>query len=267
MKTILIASFTTAIVIFAIIASFERESTPIVESSKESGNIVTQQLQNEAIPATTIDASTTLLTINNNFEDVVMPPQTDDDEKVTNTVRSTVERLNLDLIRRTDNVRLYASIDTGDRVQKFGDSVPVFKTVRVENPNSWPEETSTSYVILLNDAGNVVAFVMSYGSEDALYSFTHYYDEAGSTIAFQRMLRFISAANADSEGGQCEAWMNETRTQYFLDRRVIAKEYMLTGENDKRYSPGPCSFGYPIDHPILATWLESKNAAGINDDL
>ncbi len=179
------------------------------------------------------------------------------DTRLTSALRATVAKLNQQLSNDSTKVRLFAQLADKQKSDEQGHLVPSNKIVKVLDAKSWPEDTVTSYIALVRNDGTVAVFQEIPVSEsgDWFNTYTHYYDEKGKTIAFQRYSSFFN--------GCPDSPSNETSTYYYAEHRLIAKDYSLLGENNKKIEPDQCDFMYRHDYSIWGTWMETKNASGI----
>ena len=169
--------------------------------------------------------------------------------------RGEVARLRRELLAREAQLRrgrarlLFAEV--GDPGSKEPGRI-----VRVANPQSWPDDTVTSYSLVLDDRRRVrlldespVSF-----SGDWTLELTHVFDERGRTVAFERLSSFFNAG--------CSAAAAE-RSLAFYDGRGhrIAREWRLEDGDGKPLSPKGCAFPYRHEYRIHPDVRSALSAA------
>lgn len=190
-------------------------------------------------------------------EERVLIPRSKEDERLTEALRKMVERQDEQLKQRESHLALYAEVADRAETEKQGQLSPPYTTIKVIDPDSWPEETTTSYIALLRDDGIVSAFqeVPTSESGDWNNSYTHYFDEHGDTVAFRRMSNFFN--------GGCAEVVAETSTYYYRAHELIAKHYDIVDGQGKKLDPGKCEFPYHHDYVIHPTLMALREAAGL----
>lgn len=115
--------------------------------------------------------------------------------------------------------------------------------LRIKN-DKWPDEQKIEYTynVIKNDRGNVV-MIMAYptsqsGDWDIAYS--HYFNQEGKLIAFERFTGFFNSGCA-GDGGVAR----ETVCNYYNGNfKVIGKTYSLTDGDGKKLVKSKCDFLY-----------------------
>lgn len=154
-------------------------------------------------------------------------------------------------------LRLFAQLADKEKSEKAGYQVPSNKVVKVLNSNSWPENTVTSYVVLMRENGTIAAFQQAPigASGDWFNTYTHYYDGEGNTLAFKRYSSFFNGCPSSPS--------NETSTYYYQEHKLIAKDYSLKGENDKTLDQENANSCIGMATQFIKTWAGSKKASAI----
>ena len=144
------------------------------------------------------------------------------------------------------------------RLGKEGEGECVERTdsmVAVTDPDHWPDNTETSFVLLTKD-GRVIASYESpvSCSGDWNNTYTHVFDTAGNTVSFRRFSGFFNG---------CPFTAHEASTYYFepVTGRLLEKKYQLTDAKGKSYSPSRCQeFLYRHEYLIFANWRSAATA-------
>lgn len=193
----------------------------------------------------------------NSGEEQSIKPVSVQDAKLTTNLRAMVSRLHEQLSKDSARLRLFAQLADNEKSEKAGYQVPSGTIVKVLNSKSWPENTVTSYIVLMRENGTIAAFQQVPVSEsgDWFNTYTHYYDEKGNTIAFQRHSSFFN--------GCPDSPSNETSTYYYQEHRLVSKDYSLKGNNNRTLDTVKCDFMYRHNYTIQQTWAESRRASGI----
>jgi hypothetical protein len=107
--------------------------------------------------------------------------------------------------------------------------------VRVPAPLTWPADTRTSFTIVVDEAGRIRMLresPVSYSGDWSL-DLTHYFDEAGRTLAFRRSFGFF--------GSGCADIARETSTIFLgSGARILARDFRFEDGDQKPLSPGRC---------------------------
>lgn len=200
-------------------------------------------------------------------EEKVVKPSAQDAATVQH-LKSTIAKLNQQLSRESSNMRLFAQLADKAKTEKEGHLIPSSKVVRVANAKSWPELTVTSFIVLLRDDGSVAAFheVPVSESGDWDNGYTHYFDQAGNTIALVRTSSFFNACPDATDTPDSDTSFLETSTYYYRDNKLVAKDYSFVvrdGEKEKAISPAKCEFSYRHPYTIHPNWPAAMKAAGL----
>lgn len=190
-------------------------------------------------------------------EEKIIKPRTAQVVAAVEKIRATVTDANRQLAKPSPQLRFFAQMADHAKSEKEGYLVPSNRVVRVASSDSWPDETVTSYILLIREDNSVAAFMESPVSESGDWgnSYTHYFDAQGNTVAFERSSSFFIGCPSESA--------TETSTYYYQNSKLIAKDYTLKDNKEKAISPSKCEFMYRHDYVIRHNWLESKRAAGI----
>jgi hypothetical protein len=183
------------------------------------------------------------------------------DEKSQKTVSLTKLKIKLydsDLAKESPSLKLLAQVADPIKSKKEGYLVPSDKIVSVPDPNSWPDDTVNSYLVLFDEFGSVVAFEETPSSESGDWSntYTYYFDKKGTTIAFKRYSGFFMGCPASVS--------KETSVYYYAEKhQLIQKEYTLVNEEGAPINPKKCDFMYRHEYKIYNNWNELANDIGI----
>ncbi len=179
-------------------------------------------------------------------------------QKRVATTKLKIKLINSELSNSSFNLKLFSRLSDPIQSEKEGYLVPSTKVVPVSDPNSWPDNTVDSYLVLLNRTGSVIAFEVSPISESGDWSntYTHYFDEKGNTIAFKRYSGFFMG---------CPAGVSKETSIYYYDQKhqLIQKEYTLVDGDGKTINPKECEFMYRHDYKIYKSWNDLANDIGI----
>ncbi len=183
------------------------------------------------------------------------------DEKSQKAVSLTKLRIKLydsDLGKESPKLKLLARVADPIKSKKEGFLVPSDKIVSVPDPNSWPDDTVNSYLVLFDEFGSVVAFEDTPSSESGDWSntYTYYFDKKGTTIAFKRYSGFFMG---------CPAGVSKETSVYYYDEKfqLIQKEYTLVNEEGTPINPKKCDFMYRYEYKIYNNWNELANDIGL----
>ena len=197
-----------------------------------------------------------------NLEEQTIKPATKSHILLTKSLKVLVEKVNANLAKETSLMRLFAQVADKKESAKKGYLIPIDTVVYVKDINSWPDLTVTSYIVLLRKDGSVSAVqeVPTSESGDWSNSYTHYYDESGKTIAFERYSGFFNG---------CPHSPAKERSHYYLDKKeIIAKDYSLVGNNNKVLKASDCEgFPYRHEYTIYHTLKETLNKYNIKLNL
>ena len=128
--------------------------------------------------------------------------------------------------------------------------------VRVDGPDKWPDETLTSYLVVVDEQHRVRLLMQSPASASGDWSLelTHVFDEAGRTVAFRRSSRFFNS--------ECVEVAAERSTELFDPTgRRLARDYRLEDGDEKPLSPKGCVFNYRHPYRIFADLKSALEAA------
>lgn len=134
--------------------------------------------------------------------------------------------------------------------------------VRVPRLGAWPEDTATSYVVVLDDNRRVRLFQESpvSFSGDWTLDLTHVFDEDGRTVAFERSSRFFESG--------CSEVARERSTEIFDEAgRCMARDYRLEDGNEKPLDSKRCAFPYRDEYRIYSDAGSALQAARLVDVL
>ncbi len=132
--------------------------------------------------------------------------------------------------------------------------------VRVARVGTWPDDTVTSYIIVLDEKHRVRLFQESpvSFSGDWSLNLTYMFDEKGRTVAFQRFSGFFNSG--------CSEVARERSTEFFgVDGRRIARDYRLEDGNKKPLAPEGCEFPYRHEHRIYSDAKGALETARLAD--
>ena len=183
------------------------------------------------------------------------------DEKYQRTVSLTKLRIKLydsELVEESSKLKLFAKVADSEKSKEAGYLVPPDKIVFVPDRNSWPDYTVTSYLVLYDESGRIVAFEETPTSESGDWSntYTHYFDQKGTTIAFKRYSGFFMG---------CPASVSKETSVYYYGKKhqLIQKEYTLVNEESVPINPKKCEFMYRHEYKIYDSWDELAKKIGI----
>jgi hypothetical protein len=134
------------------------------------------------------------------------------------------------LNRRKDRILVLVKLSSKDAL------IPLKDTVL-------PDDTETSFNILKDSVGHIVAILESPYSEsgDWYIAYVHYFDNDGKTFAFSKQTNFFNS-------GCTEGVAYETSIEYYdNDFKQVSKEYKLVDEKDSAINKSKCDF--PYDEP------------------
>ncbi len=120
------------------------------------------------------------------------------------------------------------------------------RIVRVANPQSWPDDTVTSYSLVVDERRHVRLLQQSPVSFSGDWSLelTHVFDERGRTVAFERRSGFLNSG--------CSEVANERSVAFFDGRgHRLAREWRLENGDGRPLSPRGCAFPYRHEYRIL----------------
>ncbi len=151
---------------------------------------------------------------------------------------------------RGEAARWAKMIEQGPRLLLFAetgepDSEGPGQIVRVARVGAWPDDTVTSYLIVLDGEHRVRLFQESPVSFSGDWSLdlTHVFDEAGRTVAFARVSGFFNSECSD---------VARERSMEFFDTggRRMARDYRLEDGKGNPLAPKGCWFPYRHEYRI-----------------
>lgn len=133
------------------------------------------------------------------------------------------------------------------------DKIVVLAKVAGSNPvlikdEDFPDKVETTFNIFKDSLGHIVTVSELPFSESGDWSimYTHYFDKAGKTFAFEKQTNFF---NSICTGGIAY----ETQTEFYNSAfQLIAKTYTLLDEENKTLSKDSCQFPYTYEYSISA---------------
>jgi len=172
-------------------------------------------------------------------------------QKVVSFTKLRIKQYDSDLRKDSPRLKLFARIADPIKSKKEGYLVPSNKIVSVPDPNSWPDDTVNSYLVLFDESSSVVAFEDTPSSESGDWSntYTYYFDKKGTTIAFKRYSGFFMG---------CPASVSKETSVYYYDEKhqLIHKEYTLVNEEGAPINQKECDFMYRHEYKIYYNWDE-----------
>lgn len=123
--------------------------------------------------------------------------------------------------------------------------------------DSVPEEAIITYYILKDSLGKVITISELPTSEsgDWFIVYTHYFDKAGKTFAFERQTNFFNSNCTDGVA-------YETKTKFYnSDFKVIDETYKLVDEKNRKLNKDSCSEFYDYKYNVSANvdnYLKTK---------
>ncbi|MCL2776577.1 MAG: hypothetical protein FWD73_01135 [Polyangiaceae bacterium] len=163
-----------------------------------------------------------------------------------------------DVARLKENMKQWFAVKPGPQMLLFARTVPGFEhtgddgdpkigsIVRVANPDAWPDDTSESYVVILDEKKRVrfVEISPTSLSGDWNVSWTTVFDEQGRTVAYAD---HYGGFNAMCEGMQDPPGLVLANSMDFFDAkgRRLAREYRLEDKDGKRLKLDGCGFASP----------------------
>jgi hypothetical protein len=191
-------------------------------------------------------------------EESVFEAGSEKSQKAVSLTKLRIKLYDSDLGKESARLKLLARVADPIKSKKEGYLVPSAKIVNVPDPNSWPDDTVNSYLVLLDESASVVAFEDTPSSESGDWSntYTHYFDTKGTTIAFKRYSGFFMG---------CPASVSKETSVYYYDEKhqLIQKEYTLVNEEGAPVNPKECDFMYRHKYKIYSNWNELANEIGI----
>ncbi|MHA1941639.1 MAG: hypothetical protein ACW97P_07930 [Candidatus Hodarchaeales archaeon] len=191
-------------------------------------------------------------------EESVFEARDEKSQKAVSLTKLKIKLYDSDLGKESPNLKLLAQVADPINSKKKGTLVPSYKIVFVPDPNSWPDDTVNSYLVLFDESGSVVAFEETPSSESGDWSntYTYYFDKKGTTIAFKRYSGFFMG---------CPASVSKETSVYYYDEKhqLIQKEYTLINEEGAPINPKKCDFMYRHEYKIYNNWNELANDIGI----
>ncbi len=191
--------------------------------------------------------------------------------QVKSTVTATNRVLGGDGKTSSPRIVLFARLADPAKTKKAGYLVGGDKVVKVRDAKSWPELTITSYIVVLRPNGAVAALQEVPVSESGDWNngYTHYFDETGQTIAFERNSSFFNACDELTPPLDENSVTTETSTYYYRNGKLIAKDYSFEGVINKKTRPinsAKCTFHYRHPYKIYPQWEQVRKAVGITLD-
>lgn len=177
-------------------------------------------------------------------------------QKKVASIKLKIKAYDSDLNKISNRIKLFARVSDPIQSNKKGYLIPSDKIVSVSDPNSWPEDTVNSYIILLDESGFIATFedVPSSESGDWSNSYTHYFDSKGNTLAFKRYSGFFMGCPADVS--------KETSIYYYGENyELVQKEYSLVDNDGVSINPKECEFMYRHEYKIY------KNISDLTKDI
>jgi hypothetical protein len=191
-------------------------------------------------------------------EESVFEARDEKSQKAVSLTKLKIKLYDSDLGKESPSLKLFAQVADPIKSKKEGYLVPSDKIVSVPDPNSWPDDTVNSYLVLFDEFGSVVAFEETPSSESGDWSntYTYYFDKKGTTIAFKRYSGFFMGCPASVS--------KETSVYYYAEKhQLIQKEYTLVNEEGAPINPKKCDFMYRHEYKIYNNWNELANDIGI----
>ncbi|HET8542390.1 MAG TPA: hypothetical protein VFL83_21130 [Anaeromyxobacter sp.] len=175
--------------------------------------------------------------------------------------RAEVERLRRELRSRAAQVesgrgRLLFAETGGPYGKEPGPIVPV------ADPDSWPDDAATSWIVVLDERRRVRLLQESpvSWSGDWSLDLTHVFDAEGRTVAFQRFSGFFNSG--------CSEVARERSVAYFDGRgRRLAREWRLENGKRRLLSPKGCQFPYRNEYAIHRDARSAVDAARLGQAL
>ncbi len=192
------------------------------------------------------------------FAQSIRPVGIAEDSIITDTTKATVNIDHLkSFIDKCDSalstfgshLLLIAELADSTATDSAGHLIPSANVMRVEDPDSWPNYTTTSLVIYRDSHGNIKAIeeVPVSQSGDWYNTYTHYFDKDGRTIGFKRYSGFFIG---------CPASPAKETSVYLFDgsQNLIYKDYLLTDADGNKINPRDCEvFMYRYKYSIFAS--------------
>ena len=131
---------------------------------------------------------------------------------------------------------------------------PTDSIVAVSNARRWPPKTTSSYAVFTDSLHRVrvVVETPTSCSGDWTISYTHYFDDAGQTIAFTRYSGFFNG---------CDFGLARESTTYgYAHGSLVFKDYLLTDGPGHPKRTSACAFMYRQPYSIFRTWTAYARA-------
>ncbi len=141
------------------------------------------------------------------------------------------------------------------RATEKGPLVPVKDTL------SWPEQVDASFSVLRDDSGRVrfLSEIPFSESGDWDNEYTHYFDEQGRLIEFERYSGFFN--------GCPHGLAKETTRHFYAPSSQLLKEtYELKDRDGAPIDSSSCEFAYRFPYAIHPTWSAAAKALGLPGD-
>jgi hypothetical protein len=192
------------------------------------------------------------------FSQSIRPDGIAEDSIITNTTKTTayidslksfIDKCDSALSTFGSHLLLIAELADSAATDSAGHLIPSDNVMRVENPDSWPDYTTTSLVIYRDSHGDIKAVEEAPVSEsgDWYNNYTHYFDNDGRTIGFKRYSGFFIG---------CPTSPAKETSVYLFDgnQNLIYKDYLLTDADGNKINPRDCEvFMYRHKYSIFAS--------------
>ncbi len=181
------------------------------------------------------------------------PPAATPQPALTASPPDEVRRIDAE-VARIDSLRKAP----GARVQLYARIEENRPLVPVKDTLSWPAQLDASFSVLRDDSGRVRQLFESPFSESGDWDneYTHYFDEQGRLIEFERYSGFFNGC----PGGLAKETMKRF---YSPSLRLLKQTYDLKDQNGAAIDSSSCEFMYRFPYAIFPTWSAAAKALGL----